>query len=241
MRRSKNGLPHPEEPASAGVSKDGASRGPAPRPSRRSLAAAPQDEDGTRRRLVSRLLAFALLFLGAALCLRAAYIPAKAALAQALLERAFARAEPGKTPPRPWPWADITPIAAIEFPTLHRQDIVLEGASGQAMAFGPGHMPNTPAIGAPGTAIIAAHRDTQFTRLGALRPGDLIWAVTAGGRRMSFRVTRAEVVRADASGLDPGDGGPTGARLALVTCYPFSGVLHSPWRYVVLADRTGPT
>ena len=26
-------------------------------------------------------------------------------------------------------------------------------------------------------------------------------------------------------------------RLALVAGYPFNGVLHSPWRYVVLADR----
>ena len=44
-------------------------------------------------------------------------------------------------------------------------------------------------------------------------------------------------MRADVSGLDPGDGGPTGARLALVTCYPFNGVLRGPLRYVVVADR----
>ena len=53
----------------------------------------------------------------------------------------------------------------------------------------------------------------------------------------AFRVVETRIVRADASGLDPADSGPTGARLALVTCYPFNGVLRSPWRYVVLADR----
>ena len=28
-----------------------------------------------------------------------------------------------------------------------------------------------------------------------------------------------------------------GERLALVTCYPFDGMFHSPLRYVVIADR----
>jgi sortase A len=105
------------------------------------------------------------------------------------------------------------------------------------MAFGPGHMPNTPAIGAPGTAVVAAHRDTQFSYLKSLVSGDRIEATDAEGRRFAFRVVSAHVVKANASGLDPDDGGPTGARLALVTCYPFDGVFHSPWRYVVLADR----
>ena len=165
------------------------------------------------------------------------YILAKAAVAQILLERAWAKTEADGVPAKPWAWADINPVAQIEIPRLHRRAIVLEGASGEAMAFGPGHMPNTPAIGSRGTAIIAAHRDTQFRFLGELKPGDTITATTAGGRRSSYRVVAMGIVRADASGLDPFDKGPTGSRLALVTCYPFTGVLHSPLRYVVLADR----
>ena len=67
--------------------------------------------------------------------------------------------------------------------------------------------------------------------------GDRIAAQTIDGRLLAYRVSAARIVRADASGLDPADPGPGGARLALVTCYPFTGVLHSPWRYVVIADR----
>jgi sortase A len=194
------------------------------------------------RTATHRLLAFALLLIGTALTLRALYIPAKAALAQALLERAFARAKPGEAVSKPWPWADTIPVARLEVPRLKRaSSIVLEGASGQALAFGPGHMPNTPAIGRPGMAVIAAHRDTQFAFLAALRPGDLITIVTAGKDHLRFRVSESRIVRADASGLDPGDGGRAGARLALVTCYPFTGLLHSPLRYVVLADRVAET
>ncbi len=184
-----------------------------------------------------RLTAFALMAAGTALVASALYIPAKAALAQVLLERAWARTQAGENGVRPWPWADITPVAVLEVPRLGERSIVLEGASGQAMAFGPGHMTDTPPIGARGTAVIAAHRDTQFSYLRDVKNGDRIVVETADGVHSAFRVVETRVVRADASGLDPTEGGPTGARLALVTCYPFDGVLRGPLRYVVLADR----
>lgn len=154
-----------------------------------------------------------------------------------LLERAFVRTLATGEPARPWPWADITPEARLAVPRLGIKAIVLTGATGQAMAFGPGWMQNTRPIGESGMAVIAAHRDTSFRFLRALRPGDEVEAETADGKRHRFKVVESRIVRADASGLDPSDGGPTGARLALVTCYPFDGVLRSPWRYVVIADR----
>ena len=181
-----------------------------------------------------------LLTAGAVFLFAALYIPAKAAVAQVLLERAWARAKAGEPAPKPWPWADIAPVAKLDVPRLNQHTIVLEGTSGAALAFGPGHMQNSPPIGAAGTAIIAAHRDTQFHFLKALVPGDRVVAATSDGRRTVFRVVATRIVQADASGLDPAYPGPAGARLALVTCYPFDGVLHSPWRYVVLADREGP-
>jgi sortase A len=180
-----------------------------------------------------------VLAAGTALVASALYIPAKAALAQVLLERAWERAQAGEGSAKPWSWADITPVAVLEVPRLGERSIVLEGASGEAMAFGPGHMSNTAPIGGRGTAIVAAHRDTEFRYLREMQDGDRIIVRTADGRSSAFRVVEMRVVRADASGLDPDDGGPTGARLALVTCYPFNGVLRSPWRYVVLADRDG--
>ena len=192
------------------------------------------------RALRPALLA-ALFASGAALIASAAYIPAKAALAQVLLERAWERARAGEAGAKPWPWADVSPVAVLEVPRLGERSIVLEGASGAAMAFGPGHMINTPPIGSRGTAVVAAHRDTQFRYLREISEGERIVVETADGRRSAFRVVELRIVRADTSGLDPDDGGPTGARLALVTCYPFNGVLRSPWRYVVLADREFPS
>ena len=89
-----------------------------------------------------------------------------------------------------------------------RGAIVLAGASGQALAFGPGQVERTPEAGEPGTAIYSAHRDTHFAFLGEVVLGDEIRVTRRDGREVRFRVTGTAVVRWDASGIDPLAGRP---------------------------------
>jgi sortase A len=161
------------------------------------------------------------------------YIHAKAALAQILLSRAFAAELASGSVVKPWRWADTWPEARVEVPRLGASAIVLAGGSGQALAFGPGHLERTPEAGEPGTAVYAAHRDTHFAFLGGVAPGDAIAVTRRDGTVARFRVTHAEVVRWDASGIDPD---APGRRLALVTCWPLDSALPGPLRYVVYAD-----
>ncbi len=179
-----------------------------------------------------RALSALLIASGLVLLAQAAWIPAKAALAQVLLERAFARTLAEGRPQRPWPWADTVPVARILFPGLGERYVALAGSSGQALAFGPGHVAGTPEAGEPGTAIYAAHRDTQFRSLGRLAAGDPITVVRRDGRSVRFRVTGRRVVRWDASGLDPD---AAGRHLVLVTCWPLDGVTPGPERLLVEA------
>ena len=58
------------------------------------------------RRRAWRYLMFAALALAAGLGLDAGWIHAKAALAQVLLERAWAHSDHGRRTQRPWPWAE---------------------------------------------------------------------------------------------------------------------------------------
>lgn len=162
------------------------------------------------------------------------WIEAKAVLAQVLLERAWAATLEVKEPVKAWGWADTWPVASIEVPRLGKKVIVLKGASGEAMAFAPGHMEGTPLPGEPGTSIIAAHRDTHFEFLEEVEVGDEILVTRADGARISFRARERRIVRADGSGLEPalGDG-----RLALVTCYPFGAMTSGPLRFVIMAER----
>ncbi|MDP4021032.1 class GN sortase [Methylobacterium sp. NEAU 140] len=184
-----------------------------------------------RRIGARRLLAGLLAAGGLGLAAHAAWIPAKAVAAQALLERAFARALADGRPARPWPWADTEAVARL---TVAGQTfVVLRGGSGQALAFGPGHLDGTPEAGEPGTAIIAAHRDTQFALLGRVKPGDRVEVARRDGRTVRFRVTGARVARWDASGIDPG---APGRHLALVTCWPLTALRAGPLRLVVEAE-----
>lgn len=169
---------------------------------------------------------------GLVLLAQGAWIPAKAALAQALLERAFARTLAAGAPSRPWPWADTVPVARIAFPGLGESYVALAGSSGQALAFGPGHVEGTPEAGEPGTAVYAAHRDTQFRSLGRLAPGDSVEVRRRDGRTIRFRVTGRRIARWDASGLDAD---APGRRLVLATCWPLDALAPGPDRLLVEA------
>lgn len=171
-----------------------------------------------------------LILAGLGILAGAAWIPTKAALAQVLLERAFAKSLATGRPVRPWPSADTEPVARLT--VGGHSFIVLRGGSGQALAFGPGHLEETPEAGDPGTAVIAAHRDTQFSVLGAVKPGDVVTVTRRDGRRVRFRITGSRVVSWDASGIDPA--GP-GRNLSLVTCWPLDGLFQGPLRLVVEA------
>ena len=170
--------------------------------------------------------------LGLVLAAQGLWMPLKAALAQVLLERAFARLLAGEGDVKPWPWADFQPAARLSAPGLGDRAVVLRGASGQALAFGPGHLAGTPEPGEPGLAVYAGHRDTHFAFIGALRPGDELVVERPGGT-FRFRTTATEVVRWDAPGLsaqEPGRG------LVLASCWPLDSMVPGPWRYLVRAE-----
>jgi sortase A len=182
------------------------------------------------------LLTFAAgIFIAAGLFLAAqgGWIYAKAALAQILLERAFAESVTSGAAVKPWSWADTWPVARIEVPRLGVSAIALKGASGQALAFGPGHLDNTPQAGEEGTAVYAAHRDTHFTFLKDIHVNDRIRITRRDGRTFTFRVSRMAVAHWDEAEIDPD---ARGAHLVLATCFPFDAVTSGPLRYLVYAD-----
>ncbi|MCE3289206.1 MAG: class sortase [Caulobacter sp.] len=186
---------------------------------------------GVGRAVIAALVLGGLVLVGAGL-----WIPAKAVAAQLLLERAFAASLAEGRPVKAWPWADTWPVARIEAPRLGQRVIALEGGSGEAMAFGPGHLSRTPVPGDRGTAVFAAHRDTHFAFLAELKPGDEIRVLRADGRIARFEVTGTRVARWNASGIDPTAGG---RRIALTTCWPFGAVTPGPMRYVVEGRLVG--
>jgi sortase A len=163
----------------------------------------------------------------------AAYIHAKALLAQVLLARAWDRTLAGERAVRPWPWADMHPIARLLAPGQGRELIVLDGASGQALAFGPAHILGTALPGQAGSAAIVGHRDTHFRFLRDLRSGDVLEIERLDGARLRYAVTGLRIVdtRVERLVLDADR-----ETLRLITCYPFDAVRPGgPLRFEVIA------
>ena len=166
-----------------------------------------------------------------------AYIHTKALVAQVLLRRAFDQSVATGHAVKPWSWADTWPIARIEIKRLHADTIVLAGSSGQALAFGPGHVELTPDAGERGVAVYSAHRDTHFRFLKDAVVGDEIDVTRRDGKTFHYRVDGSSVVRFDASGIDPLS---TDYGLVLSTCWPFDVITPGPDRYILHATMIPP-
>lgn len=186
---------------------------------------------------MNRILPLLLALLGLILFGQGAYIHAKALLAQVLLERAFNTTIATGRPTKPWSWADTWPVARIEVKRLHARVIVLSGSSGQALAFGPGHVELTPNAGERGVAVYSAHRDTHFAFLKDVGVGDEIDIVRNDGRAFRYRADATSVARFDASGIDPL---ADGHELVLSTCWPFDALTPGADRYLLHATMIEP-
>lgn len=123
-------------------------------------------------------------------------------------------------------------IARIRMPAIGVSDYVVEGTDTASLRKGPGHYPETPLPGDPGTAAIAGHRTTYgapFRDIDQLKRGDRIVLDMPDGRFI-YRVTRTKIVDdSDLSVLDS-----VGYKqLILSACHP----LYSAAQRVVVFAR----
>lgn len=186
-----------------------------------------------RRRVVRGVVAL-LLGLGTWQIASAGWIHAKALLAQRLIASAWDQARDGGPARRPWPGADMRPIARLTVRSRGVDLYVLDNASPRALAFGPAHVGGTAAPASDGNSVLVAHRDTHFAFLQRVAVGDEI-DVEALGRSARYRVSEVTIMdRNEARVIDE----PGAPQLTLVTCYPFDALRPGTnLRYVVIAER----
>ena len=186
-----------------------------------------------RRRVVRGVVAL-LLGLGTWQIASAGWIHAKALLAQRLIASAWDQARDGGPARRPWPGADMRPIARLTVRSRGVDLYVLDNASPRALAFGPALVGGTAAPASDGNSVLVAHRDTHFAFLQGVAVGDEI-DVEALGRSARYRVSEVTIMdRNEARVIDE----PGAPQLTLVTCYPFDALRPGTnLRYVVIAER----
>lgn len=180
--------------------------------------------------LMVSLLALSLWQIG-----EGSWIVAKARLAQYLLQRAWTGALAGELSSKPWPWADTWPVARLQVNRLSVDMIVLAGAYGRTLAFGPGHVSSSALPGSPGTVILTGHRDTHFQFLNQVRLDDRVDLTGADGHTVHYRVTEQRVMDSRRDGIPMVQ---HAQEVIFVTCFPFDAITPGgPLRYVVRAER----
>ena len=161
------------------------------------------------------------------------WIYAKARLAQVLLRRAWSKTLAGHMQVKPWPWADTWPVGRLRVPSEEVDVIVLNGAYGRTLAFGPAFAESSSLPGAGGTTVLTGHRDTHFAFMGRLKEMDEILIDTPDGHSLRYRVLDSAIVDARTDAIRLAE---DSEELILVTCYPFDALFSgSPLRYLVRA------
>jgi sortase A len=161
------------------------------------------------------------------------YIHTKAVLAQLLLKTAWTETLNGRKEVKPWPWADTWPVSRLNVPRLGISRIVLAGADGSALAFGPGHLFKSATPGERGNTVIAGHRDTHFSFLRDLKIGDSLELQIADSRTLIYQITDTMIAdENDTEFLNSNDE----QVLTLITCYPFDSIqTGGSQRYLIIA------
>ena len=188
---------------------------------------------GARRIIITALLVVGLISIG-----ESGHIYLKAILAQFLLQSAWNDTQAGQRKVKPWPWADTWPIARLTVPAYGEDMIVLAGATGRTLAFGPGYLQATAKPGTTGNTVIVGHRDSHFAFLKNLPVGGMVYLENDNNANHAYRITQTEIVHEN--NLSPIQSTEE-ATLTLITCYPFDAIVPGgPLRYVVRGTLQPP-
>lgn len=173
------------------------------------------------------------MLISLALIANSFYMTAKAQLAQWLIASSWSLRQTSELPRKPWPWADTRPVARLQVPYLGVSQYIMQDASGESLAFGPGRMTQGSLPGEPGHALVAGHRDTHFDFLAKLEAGNTIIISNYQNQQQVYKVESVRVfdTRSEQLNIDNDEN-----NLTLITCYPFDSLIPGgPLRYVVQA------
>jgi sortase A len=122
------------------------------------------------------------------------------------------------------------PVARLIIPKIKLDEIVLEGVDDDALNGGPGHFPGSALPGQPGNAIVSAHRDRHFRRLGEIAVGDTV-VTESGSMTTRWVIVKRRVVQKEVPVLFPAKT----ATLTLTTCWPIQYLGSAPDRLIITA------
>ena len=188
------------------------------------------------KRKASILILILLLLIGGGyFAFEGLKIELKAKVAQVLLQHAWHKTLKTGKYYQPWPSFDGNPILLLEIPSHNISQIVLNGTSGQSLAFGPSFHEESFLPHEQKVTIISSHRDTHFVYLKELQLGEEIKLQDQNKKWHTYIIDDFLIinVQEEKIAMENND-----QHLLLVTCYPFDAIRSgTPYRYVVSAKK----
>jgi sortase A len=133
--------------------------------------------------------------------------------------------------------SDGQAIGRIRIPRIGLEKVIVEGTTSDVLPKGPGHYPDTPLPGAPGTVAIAGHRTTYgapFRQIDKLRKGDPIELAMPYGT-VKYEVIETRIVAPSATYVTRRR---SFDQLVLTACHP---LYSAKQRIVVFAREVSVT
>ena len=185
------------------------------------------------KRKLSILFLVFLLLGGGYFSYQAIKIDLKAKVAQILLNHAWQQSLKNGEGAQPWPSFDGRPIFKLEIVKHQISQIVLEGTSGQSLAFGPAFHQESFLPSSNKITAISSHRDSHGEYIKNLEIGDILKLQDLDNNWHTYKIEEFLIVNVkDAVTINKRN------RLLLITCYPFDALLSgTPLRYIVSANN----
>jgi sortase A len=185
------------------------------------------------KRKLSILFLVFLLLGGGYFSYQAIKIDLKAKVAQILLNHAWQQSLKNGEGAQPWPSFDGKPIFKLEIVKHQISQIVLDGTSGQSLAFGPAFHKESFLPSSNKITAISSHRDSHGEYIKNLEIGDILKLQDLDNNWHTYKIEEFLIVDVnDAFTIDKRN------RLLLITCYPFDALLSgTPLRYIVSAKN----
>jgi sortase A len=165
---------------------------------------------------------------------KASMQPIKAIIGQHYLEVAWKESLKANKLSKPWRSADFYMIGELTVPKLKISRVILNSASGEAMAWGIGRVNNAQTSSKSQPIILAGHRDSHMQFMSELNVGDKLELIMSDKLLKTFVISKTDITNKPElimSALSTDN-----ERLILTTCWPFNRSTTGPNRYILTAD-----
>ena len=166
---------------------------------------------------------------------KASMQPIKAIIGQHYLEVAWKESLKANKLSRPWRSADFYMIGELTVPKLNISRVILNNASGEAMAWGIGRVNSVQFSKNRKPIILAGHRDSHMQFMSKLNIGDKIEIMMSDRVLKQFIISKTDITKKPELAISAQN--TDNEILILTTCWPFNSQKTGSERYIVTAEK----